>query len=130
MKLRIDGDSLRLRLNRSDVQRFRETGTSTESIRFCSGSELTYMLETSSELTRIEARYRQDCIRVLVPLDMAQEWASSDQVSLSVDRAEGSGPALLIEKDFQCLYGDRTNPNDDADVFPNPSAGNQRRARW
>jgi hypothetical protein len=129
VKLRIDGDSLRLRLNRSDVQRFRETGIRTESIRFGSGSELTYALETSSQLTRIEVQYRQDCIRVLLPLDMAQEWASSDQISLSRDRAEGSGPALLIEKDFQCLHGDRTNPSDDADAFPNPAAGNQSRAR-
>jgi hypothetical protein len=129
VKLRIDGDSLRLRLNRSDVERFRETGIRTESIRFGSGSELTYMLETSSQLTRIEVQYRQDCIRVLLPLNMAQEWASSDQVSLSRDSVEGSGPTLLIEKDFQCLHGDRTNPSDDADAFPNPAAENQRRAR-
>ena len=129
MKLRIDGHSLRLRLNRSDVQHFRETGTRTESIRFGSGSELTYMLETSLQLTRMEAQYRQDCIRVLLPLDMAQEWADSDQISLSLDCAEGGGLALLIEKDFQCLHGDGTNPNDDADAFPNPSApGNQSKA--
>lgn len=63
-----------------------------------------------------------------LPLDMAQAWVGSDQVSLSLDHAEGSGPTLLIEEIFQCLHGDRTNPNDDADAFPNPSAG-QRRER-
>jgi hypothetical protein len=88
------------------------------------------MLETSSQLTRMEAQYPQDCIRVLLPLDMAQEWADSDRISLlSLDRAEGNTPSLLLEMDFQCLHRDQMNPNDDADVFPNPSAGNQGRAR-
>jgi hypothetical protein len=34
---------------------------------------------------------------------------------------------LLIEKDFQCLHSDERNPSDDADAFPNPSAGDQGR---
>jgi hypothetical protein len=127
MKLRIHENSLRLRLNRSDVEEFRQAGTHTESLGFGSGSQLTYTLETSSQLTAMEAQYRQDCIRVLLPLDMAQEWASSDQISLYLNRAAGSGPSLLIEKDFQCLHRDETNPNDDADAFPNPSVGDQCR---
>jgi hypothetical protein len=45
--------------------------------------------------------------------------------SLSVDRADDRGPSLLIEKDFQCLHCDETRPYDDADAFPNPSAGDQ-----
>ena len=110
MKLRIHGDSLRLRLNRVDVEQFLETGIRAESIQFGSGSKLTYTLETSSQLTQMEAHYSQDCIRVLLPLSLAQEWASSDQISLSMDRAE-SGPSLLIEKDFKCLHDDESNPN-------------------
>jgi hypothetical protein len=47
VKLRIQGNSLRLRLNRSDVEQFRETGILTESLRFGSGAQLTYTLETS-----------------------------------------------------------------------------------
>jgi hypothetical protein len=128
VKLRIDGDSLRLRLNRSDIEQFRQTGVCTESLRFGSDSRLTYMLETSSELTAMATEYRQDCIRVLVPVAMAQEWVGSDQISLSRDCVDGEAPSLLIEKDFQCLHRDSTNPNYDAEAFPNPSAGDQRRA--
>lgn len=124
LKLRIHGDSLRLRLNRSDVEQFRQTGVCTESLRFGPGSQLTYRLETSSELTAADVEYRQDCIRVLLPLDMAQEWASSDKISLSLHHSDRGGPSLLIEKDFQCLHGDRSNPNDAKDAFPNPAAGN------
>jgi hypothetical protein len=111
MKLRIHGDSLRLRLNRSDVKQFLETGSRTESIHFGSGTKLTYTLETSSQLTDMEAQYSQDCIRVLLPLSLAQEWAMSDQISISLDRAESGGPSLLIEKDFKCLHDEESNPD-------------------
>jgi hypothetical protein len=69
----------------------------------------------------MEVHYVQDCIRVRLPLDMAEEWASSDRISLSLSRAGDSGPALLIEKDFQCLHREERNPADDADAFPNPA---------
>jgi hypothetical protein len=119
MKLRIQGNSLRLRLNRSDVEQFRTSGVCAESLRFNSHCQLTYTLETSRQLTVMEAQYLQDCIRVLLPLDMAQEWAGSDRISLSFN-PEG-GPSMLIEKDFQCLHPEERNPAEDADAFPNPA---------
>jgi len=124
MKLRIHGDSLRLRLNRFDVEQFRISGICAASLRFDSSSQLTYTLEASSQLTVMEVRYLQDCIRVRLPLNVAEEWASSDRISLSLSPAGGSGPSLLIEKDFQCLHREERNPADDADAFPNP-AGDQ-----
>jgi hypothetical protein len=112
MKLRIQWSSLRLRLNRSDVEQFRTSGICVESLRFDSNSQLTYTLETSSRLTVMEVQYVQDSIRVRLPLDMAEEWAGSDRISLSLSRASDSGPSLLIEKDFQCLHREERNPAD------------------
>jgi hypothetical protein len=60
VKLRIHRNSLRLRLNRSDVERFRKTGICAECLRFGSGSQLTYTLEASSRWTVVEARYYRD----------------------------------------------------------------------
>jgi hypothetical protein len=119
MKHRIDGGSVRLRLNRSHVEQFRTSGACAASLPFDSISQLIYTLETSSRLTGMEVQYLQDCIRVVLPLDMAQEWAGSDRISLSLNCA--GGPSLLIEKDFQCLHRDQTNPADDIDAFPNPA---------
>ncbi len=123
MKLRIHQNSLRLRLNRSDIEQFRKTGICASALRFGPGSQLTYTLEASSRSTVMEARYYHDCIRVLLPLDMAQQWADSEQVSLSLQRADDSGPSLLIEKDFKCLHPDERDATEDADAFPNPPAG-------
>jgi hypothetical protein len=91
------------------VKQFLETGIRTESIHFGSGTKLTYALETSSQLTDIHAQYSEGCIRVLMPVGLAQEWAGSDQISISVDRCESNGPSVLIEKDFKCLHDDESN---------------------
>ena len=125
MKLRLHRNSLRLRLNCSDVEQFRKTGICADVVRFGPGSQLTYTLETSSHWRVMEARYYQDSIRILLPLEMADQWADSAQVSLSLNRTDDGGPSLLIEKDLECLHSEERNPSDDADVFPNPSAGDQ-----
>jgi hypothetical protein len=122
MKLRIHKDSLRLRLNRSDVEQFRETGMCAELLRFGPDSQLIYTLGVSSHLKVMEAEYRQDCIRILLPIEAARRWVASDQISLSLAPRDGSGPALLIEKDFQCLHSNERSPSDDAESFPNPLA--------
>jgi hypothetical protein len=74
----------------------------------------------------MKARYRQDCIRVLLPIEMALEWADSDQTR-SPSSEDDSGPSLLVEKDFQCLHRDERDPNDDADAFRNPSGDDECR---
>jgi hypothetical protein len=103
VKLRIHENSLRLRLNRSDVEQIRKTGMCSETLRLGTGSQLTYSLEASPECDVMRAEYVQDRIRVQMPLQVAQQWAASDQISLAQKADEGAGPTLLIEKDFQHL---------------------------
>ena len=122
MKLRIHNGSLRLRLSRTDVDQLQETNICAESLRFGSGSQLIYTLETSTQFTVMEAQYCQDRLRILLPFEMARKWASSDQISLSLDSVVGGGPRLLIEKDFRCLHSEARKPSDDADSIPNPLA--------
>jgi len=120
VKLRVLGNSLRLRLNRADIETFRQTGRCEEQVQFSAGSRLVYALE-ASPVTKIEAEYSGDRILVRVPVDMAREWVASDQVALSVV-PPGGGLSLLIEKDFQCLHPKGRMAQDDADAFPNPEA--------
>jgi hypothetical protein len=121
MKLRIHANSLRLRLSRSEVEQLQQTGICTESLRFGWGSQLNYSLEVSSRIRVAEASYSNNCIRVLLPLDIAEAWAASSEVSLSITHSNGDVPSVLIEKDFQCLHLNQENSTG-SDTFPNPAA--------
>lgn len=130
MKLRIRGNSLRLRLNRPEVVRLAEIGHVEESICFGAGHEarLIYRLELSDAGDLIAADYDRGCITVRLPAVAALEWATTDEaISLTAEQPIDGGEKLrlLIEKDFACLVGDRA-AEEDAGAFPHPMAGAAR----
>ena len=123
MKLRIRGNSLRLRLLRGEVERFGADGRVTETIQF-GESQLSYSLEASSEAQAICARFSDNRITVTIPDETARNWVESEQVSLTGEQSFKNGASenvltILIEKDFVCL--DRKNDPDNADAFPHPT---------
>ncbi|MFO7566168.1 MAG: hypothetical protein R6X02_26215 [Enhygromyxa sp.] len=115
MKLRIRGDSLRLRLTRGEVLQLRETGSVVETVHFGT-RELHYELR-SAEVDAPVARFDGARIEVSFPREQARAWAEGDAVGIS---AEHEGLALLIEKDFRCLAP--REGEDDDDAFPHPGA--------
>jgi hypothetical protein len=119
MKLRIQGNSLRLRLSQSEVAQFSKTGFVEDSIQFAPGTSFSYALESMSKLSAPQALFSNGWLRVQIPGVEATKWACSDRVSLSGDQPLESGKslAILIEKDFQCLHGGGER---DPDAFPNP----------
>ncbi|MGI8565109.1 MAG: DUF7009 family protein [Pyrinomonadaceae bacterium] len=124
MKLRIRGDSLRLRLTRAEVARIGDGGRVEETIHFGINRNLVYRLEESSGEDTIAADYQDGCITVRLPVSMAREWADSERISLAGEQRlgeEGATLKLLIEKDFACLTERRGA--DDADTFPHPMEG-------
>lgn len=123
MKLRIKGNSLRLRTSRSETSRLIQAGRIEETIRFASGNDdkLTYALEHSGAQSRISVRYQPGEVIVILPTDEARRWAESDQVGLYCDLPVGNEVlAILIEKDFACLDG---SDADNEDTFENPNQG-------
>ena len=121
MKLRIHGNSLRLRLSQSEVGRLRPGSWIEESITFNLEERLWYCLEVATGVKDVCARFEDNRIRVIIPADVAATFAGTDQVSISSQRQGDFSSALeiLIEKDFKCLHG--SEPQDD-DAFPNPRA--------
>jgi len=119
MKLRIHGNSLRLRLNQSEVAQFSKTGFVEDSVQFAPGTSLAYTLESLSSLTAPKAVYANGGLRIQVPGAEAIDWFTSDRVGISGEQPLESGKSLsiLIEKDFQCLHGDVAR---DPDAYPNP----------
>jgi hypothetical protein len=112
MKLRIRGNSIRLRLTKSDVETFAADGRVEDSIDFGDGkAKFTYALENSDRAQSF-AEFDGATITVFVPRGAAREWIGSDQVGIEADPT--SGPRILIEMDFACLHERPGEPDDDA----------------
>jgi hypothetical protein len=124
MKLRIKGNSLRLRVSRSEVARLLKRDRLEETIHFAAqaNAKLTYALEQTASISAPTIRYTQNTVTVLIPADQANSWCVNDQVGIAENLSVGSFGFLnlLIEKDFACL--DRSD-EDNEDTFANPNAG-------
>lgn len=125
MKLRIRDNSIRLRLTRGEVDRFRADGLLGAAIHFPGGTKIEYMVESSPASVKPMARYSNNTIAVRIPESTVREWAESDQVSISSEQAldDGGVLSLLIEKDFACLTP--RDGEDESDMFPHPNAGEE-----
>jgi hypothetical protein len=99
MKLRISGNSVRLRLKPSEVAQLAYAGLVEDRVEFAPDSVLVYSLQASP--------------RSAVPT--ACRWAASNDVSIE---AQQDVLSILIEKDFRCAHKEEAS---DTDVFPNPA---------
>jgi hypothetical protein len=115
MKLRIQENSLRLRLTQKEVAQLRERGRVESSVEFSPGQELVYLLEGSFHAKSLSVAFNGRFSRVTVPTDVMTEWVESDQVG--IDAPSQAGLQLLIEKDFQCLH---SRGEQDRDAYSHP----------
>jgi len=115
MKLRIQGNSLRLRVTQREVAELRDRGRVGSQVEFSPGQALIYLLEGSRHAKSVTAAFDGQAIRVTVPTHVMKEWADGDQVS--IETPSQAGLHLLIEKDFQCLHA-RGEHNRDAYAHP------------
>jgi hypothetical protein len=127
MKLRLTPDSVRLRLNQTDVAQFAEKEEITERVEF-PGAVLRYSLRRNGGSANGTSRFENGELIVTVPEGHAKRWISSErEVGLYYEQeVEGGKPLhLIIEKDFQCIDG----PPEEIDPagYPNPLAGGKHR---
>jgi hypothetical protein len=123
MKLRIRGNTLRLRLARGEVNQLAETGEVREAVAFGSGAtdRLGYAIVASGDAAVTSARLSGGSVEVIVPRALAREWAANETVGFEAEQPVGGGLSLhiLVEKDFACLTPRKGE--DDTDAFPNPN---------
>jgi hypothetical protein len=113
MKLRLNENSVRIRVRRSEVQRFAESGTVTECLRFPDGHTLTFGL-TCADVEEPTASFTSHRVEVLLPRTAGASWARGNEVGVYGRNGEFE---ILVEKDFR-----RTSlPSpDDEDRYLNP----------
>ena len=120
MKLRIKGNSMRLRISPSEMKDLLQSGRIEETIYFGAeeGAHLTYALEVGAGLGPMTVRYRPQEVTVLISSREAQGWAEGGDVGLYGTAPSSRGPLeIAVEKDFACLDKDERQ---NADTFPNP----------
>lgn len=121
MKLRIKGNSIRLRLTQTEVNQIGKGEEVRESVSF--GKEkpaFSYVLCTASDMSKVKVRYAHDELLISFPYAQAQFWATTSMVGMEemLNLDDDDTLHILVEKDFQCLH---KRPNEDeSDHFPNP----------
>lgn len=119
MKIRILGNTIRLRLKMHEVDAIRETGVLEEVMAFGpdDSDQLRFQVRTGDDAFAIE----QQCmsVAIIVPRSVIGTWTSTEQVGFdqTITTSKGSDIYVLIEKDFACLDGER---EEEAGSYPNP----------
>lgn len=121
MKIRIQDNSVRLRLTQSEVNNFAEKGNVEAKTVFGDSpqSTLTYAL-VRADCNELKAEFKNNRIEISVPEKLATVWTSTELVGLDNNPATNgeSGLKILVEKDFACLKA--REGEDESDMFPHP----------
>ena len=120
MKLRIKGNSIRLRLRQPEVAQL-ASGERIEETTDFGATTLRFAL-AGKDVSGISATFEDNAIIVTAPQSALSTWAGSDEVGLYGEQSVSAGDQLTIaiEKDFRCL--DRSHADDDqAGTYPHPA---------
>ncbi len=120
MKLRIKGNSVRIRLTKTEVDRISsEDGYLEEETSF-GNSKFIYALQQVSTGNELSAAMEGNKITMFVPSALTNGWPENDTVGFEAKMPleDNKSLYLLLEKDFVCL--DHTN-EDQSDNYENPN---------
>ena len=118
MKIRIKGNSIRLRLTKTDVADLKEKGMVSEKTVFESETIFHYSLYVDADSKEINAKFSDQTIEIFLPEKEAKILIDTEQITIENSQYNGEKDQLflLIEKDLQCL--DSTS-EDQSDMYEN-----------
>ncbi|HTN46142.1 MAG TPA: hypothetical protein VL098_07305 [Flavipsychrobacter sp.] len=119
MKIRIKGNSVRLRLTKTDVRSLGTAGVVSDKTSFGT-AVFTYQLQLSSNQNDMNASFENGTVTVFIPESMVNTLVHTERIGFDTRQDIGHGETLfiLVEKDFQCL--DHTI-EDQSDMYINPN---------
>ena len=119
MKLRIRGNSVRLRLEQAEVEAFARDGHVADRSALSVSTALEYGL-LAADIDAVELAYTGQGLTVRVPRALARHWTASDDVGFNAQVAVGDETVkVLVEKDFRCLH--KRPGEDESDQYPHPA---------
>jgi len=112
MKLRIRGNSLRLRVSKTELARIAESGKAEDTVRFSSEQSLRYAIEVRPT-GAVTATFADAAILVTLPRARLDLWLRPGEVSVEGSQPVGGGKVLqiLLEKD-EALHGRGSGTDD------------------
>ncbi|MEH0155841.1 hypothetical protein V6R21_16975 [Limibacter armeniacum] len=121
MKLRIKDASVRLRLDKVDLDTLNEKGK-VETVTPFWNRMLKYAVRTTTSVSHLSATFENERIMLYIPESYLAEMIETDKVGFDhVQKNEdGTQLSILIEKDFKCLT---PRNEDESNAFPNPQEG-------
>ncbi len=124
MKLRIKGSSVRVRLDRRDLEGLIARGRIEDAVQFGPGLGFRYAVEVGpAPRERPRACYAAGRLLIRIDPEDAVGWLEGDRVGFDHEQAvDGSVVRVILEKDFACIDGPSGREADDVYAFPNPSA--------
>ncbi len=116
MKLRIKGNSIRLRLSKPEVEKLSAEGMIEEQTSFANSS-LIYAIKKEVDGSDIKADFNINQLTVYIPENLIVHWPFNNVISLDNRQSDGSYPDLyiLIEKDFKCIDNSSEDQSDNYD---------------
>ncbi len=115
------GNSVRLRLSRSEVEEFGRSGKVQEEVRFGPRPQDTLCYQiTKSPGDKVTASLADGTITVSVPDRLVSLWVEREQIGFEERQVvdETSELLIMVEKDFACLTS--RSGEDTDDNFPHP----------
>lgn len=125
MKIRIKGNSVRLRLTKTEVENLCTVGYLEERTSFVNNT-FVYALQSKADCSELTADFEGGKITIFIPASFIKDWAINDIVSLEAQMQLNGTESLylLVEKDFQCL-DETTEDQSDNYENPNNTCGNE-----
>ncbi len=122
MKLRLRGNTVRLRLTKGEVRDVALAVPVVETVEITPGSAFVYELRSDPSVPTLGVTLEGARLVVVVPTTIAERWAEGDDVGFEATQTVREGVSLyvLVEKDFACLRP--REGDDDVDTFDHPRA--------
>jgi hypothetical protein len=119
MKIRIKGNSIRIRLTKTEVNTISIAGYLQEETSFGNDSFI-YALQRVEKGNALSAKLEQNKITLFVPAALTKDWPVNSIISFDAHMPIAGDKTLylLLEKDFVCL--DHTT-EDQSDNYANPN---------
>jgi hypothetical protein len=123
MKLRIKGNSIRVRLDRRDIERLIDEGGVEDAVRFGPARVFSYAVEIGvAPRERPIASYTDGRLTIRIDPADAKGWFSGDRIGFDHQQPVEDGIVrVLLEKDLACIDRRPGEEADDAYAFPNPA---------